>query len=630
MVHLRRLTAACALVAIVASTLAFSVAAQGGPRSARTEVSREQAARAASRADAAARLDRAARTAPRATSAGSCARTAPVPGQGASCRSDDGLYVVPQAGGRAITTHGPDLITPAVVPAVGRAAARAGGFGTAANFICSSQLRTRHVQLVYLLPADYATQHGDRYASQVDVLRAALYDASALVDRRAGELAPGTRRRIRVACGTDGLPSVLRVVLPRTAAAYRSAASGFGALHADLRQLGLIRRHAGYAVRALPELRRVVGYYDANFVDGVVGQGTMYTTAALVADTRNGITRTNPLVGTTRRNINNNGPEDSLAVQYGTSYAGQPDPPSHTGLLHELSHTMGAVQDEPPTSSGRGHCTDGLDVLCYDDRGPAGGDSRYVDTVCPDLVPPITADDEQYDCNGDTYFHPAPPASNPLARPRTWQLGLAGNETFSTDRTASPAPARVRRLTVRGSGTSLRLTWPAVTGDRRRTYDVIAASTDRAPVVASAGATRSFRPLLRPRTTYELAVRAVDGNGDVGAVARATFRTGRDTTAPSRPTGLGGVSVTRTTLRLRWQPATDNVAVRRYRLEQQVAPGRWRVLGRASTRLVAGHAMSPAITGLRPGRPYTFRVRAIDGAGNVSAPAASARVVTPR
>ena len=47
-------------------------------------------------------------------------------------------------------------------------------------------------------------------------------------------------------------------------------------------------------------------------------------------------------------------------------------------LIHEVLHTMGAVVSAAPNTSGTnggvgaGHCTDGLDVMCYDDGGSRG------------------------------------------------------------------------------------------------------------------------------------------------------------------------------------------------------------------------------------------------------------------
>jgi hypothetical protein len=61
--------------------------------------------------------------------------------------------------------------------------------------------------------------------------------------------------------------------------------------------------------------------------------------------------------------------------------------------MHELSHTMGAVQYDAPDSSGKQHCNDGLDVMCYSDGGPK---SNYDPGVCPNEM--------QFDCKKDSYF----------------------------------------------------------------------------------------------------------------------------------------------------------------------------------------------------------------------------------
>ncbi len=74
---------------------------------------------------------------------------------------------------------------------------------------------------------------------------------------------------------------------------------------------------------------------------------------------------------------------------------------------HELSHTLGAVGNTAPNSSyrtgGQAHCTDGIDLMCYDD---GGGTPR---AVCDDVFPPML------DCNKDDYFNPNPPSGSYLA-----------------------------------------------------------------------------------------------------------------------------------------------------------------------------------------------------------------------
>lgn len=71
---------------------------------------------------------------------------------------------------------------------------------------------------------------------------------------------------------------------------------------------------------------------------------------------------------------------------------------------HELMHALGAVSPNAPHASGRGHCWDGRDVMCYDD----GGATWRKAEICTDAS-------AQYrlDCRNDDYF-----AVNP--RPRSW------------------------------------------------------------------------------------------------------------------------------------------------------------------------------------------------------------------
>jgi hypothetical protein len=73
-------------------------------------------------------------------------------------------------------------------------------------------------------------------------------------------------------------------------------------------------------------------------------------------------------------------------------------------LLHEMSHTMGAVQASAPNSTSAGHCTDGRDVMCYDDGSPEG--AFYSDSVCnPGAIAGIS---RSFDCNNNDYFNPSP------------------------------------------------------------------------------------------------------------------------------------------------------------------------------------------------------------------------------
>src|SRR5690606_35744883 len=63
----------------------------------------------------------------------------------------------------------------------------------------------------------------------------------------------------------------------------------------------------------------------------------------------------------------------SLGGRTGVVYMGASPIPSTAGYgiastaLHEIMHMLGAVQPDAPNSTTAGHCTDTVDLLCYDD-----------------------------------------------------------------------------------------------------------------------------------------------------------------------------------------------------------------------------------------------------------------------
>ena len=83
----------------------------------------------------------------------------------------------------------------------------------------------------------------------------------------------------------------------------------------------------------------------------------------------------------------------------------------------------------------------------------------------------------------------------------------------------------------------------------------------------------------------------------------------QDTQAPSAPVGLVATAKTTTSVTLTWGAATDNVAVTRYDV----------FVNTETTPRVSLAGLSTVIQNLTPSTAYTFRVRAKDAAGNVSA-----------
>lgn len=117
-------------------------------------------------------------------------------------------------------------------------------------------------------------------------------------------------------------------------------------------------------------------------------------------------------------NQGRNGRGDLFGLVYGYGGADfEGDLPGNVGegerrttFLHELSHTLGAVQLNAPHSSGAAHCYDGADIMCYDDGGPYYQNGGSLLSLCSgDLFT------SSLDCNKDDYFNSSPAAGSYLA-----------------------------------------------------------------------------------------------------------------------------------------------------------------------------------------------------------------------
>lgn len=110
---------------------------------------------------------------------------------------------------------------------------------------------------------------------------------------------------------------------------------------------------------------------------------------------------------------------------------------------------------------------------------------------------------------------------------------------------------------------------------------------------------------------------ATDAAGNDGQSASVQVTVPADTTAPGAPPGLTAGTATTTTVPLSWSAATDDRGVVGYRVVRDgtVLPG-----------TVSG--LSWTDTGLSAGTTYTYTVRAVDAAGNVSADSDAVTVQT--
>ncbi len=188
----------------------------------------------------------------------------------------------------------------------------------------------------------------------------------------------------------------------------------------------------------------------------------------------------------------------------------------------------------------------------------------------------------------------------------------ADNESAKSNEVArtltdSEPPTAPTRLTGAMSGASVRLTWTAATDNVGVTgYTVYRGGT--AIGTSTTPAYTDTTPLRGRASSYT--VRARDAAGNLGPASSAVSVTvPADRTAPSSPGGLRatvGAAGSRQ-ITVAWNASTDNVGVANYYLFR----------GNAKYRLL-GNVTSFVDTGLTAGTRYTYKVYALDAAGNWS------------
>ncbi|HYR91037.1 MAG TPA: fibronectin type III domain-containing protein [Terriglobia bacterium] len=193
------------------------------------------------------------------------------------------------------------------------------------------------------------------------------------------------------------------------------------------------------------------------------------------------------------------------------------------------------------------------------------------------------------------------------------------SNTASAVTTDTVPPSVPSNLTATAASTTqINLTWIAAT-------DNIAVSGYRLERCQGAGCT-TFAQIAAPTTTtysdtgltpstaYSYRVRATDAAGNLSGYSNTASATTTDTVAPSAPSSLTTTVVSATRIDLSWAASTDNVGVTGYRVE--------RCQGANCTtfaQIATPIATTYSNTGLTAGTSYSYRVRAVDAAGNLSA-----------
>ena len=197
------------------------------------------------------------------------------------------------------------------------------------------------------------------------------------------------------------------------------------------------------------------------------------------------------------------------------------------------------------------------------------------------------------------------------------------------DTTPPSAPPTLSATTA--SATQIDLVWTAATDDVGVTgYRVErcqgSGCTTFTQIFTLSGTTFSNLGLTAS-TSYSYRVRAVDAAGNLGpysVIASATTPAVPDTTPPSVPAGLAAVAASPSQISVSWTAAADNVGVIGYQLERCSGSG-----CSAFAQIAAPTATSFNDSGLTASTSYSYRVRAVDAAGNLGGYSAVASATTP-
>ncbi|MBV8527687.1 MAG: Ig-like domain repeat protein [Candidatus Dormibacteraeota bacterium] len=282
--------------------------------------------------------------------------------QGPSCQAH-GHLVVRLNSGRAITVAPADTIR-----ALSATAAASASTAVAASTtgVCADPATHAHVELYY---AHFAGQ-ADNFGAHVSDLQ----NMFNLVDQNYidydSKSYGGPDMHLFVECAGDGNPAIHDIALSTT-----QGSTSFSTIVSDMQNQGHNSSLAHYWV-----------WTDGNPTSGYAGQSSVIGDDS--ASANNAINSSN-----------------AYSVNYGYSAAG-----GGAGIFaHENGHAMGAVQLSAPDSTGAWHCTDGTDVMCYNDGGPAAG--GYTSGDCPSAPNGTSI----LDCHRDNYFNPCPASGSYLS-----------------------------------------------------------------------------------------------------------------------------------------------------------------------------------------------------------------------
>jgi hypothetical protein len=244
---------------------------------------------------------------------------------------------------------------------------------------------------VYKVVYAYASDQPDRFDTWKNQLQANVSLIGQFMSQQAGAT-KSPRFDMGTSCGPRYV-DIQTVALPKPRSYYND-------------QFSLITAAVGAAIGSTPIKRNVVILADGLTTNtgGFYGLGEHYVgSAAEVAGPSN---------------IHNSGGlYAALFPPLGYSPPTSPGQQFYPGfwpegMLHEITHTLGAVNSGAPHATSNGHCTDGADVMCYADGGTSA--VPYSTSSCPAIAGSAGLT-QTYDCGRDDYFSTSPAPGSYLA-----------------------------------------------------------------------------------------------------------------------------------------------------------------------------------------------------------------------
>lgn len=343
-------------------------------------------------------------------------------------------------------THGPDP-APAGVDVTRESNDIIASSGTAIDSVAvpciGDGTSGTRVQAVYAVASDRA----DRYATVAPQIVTWAGQMENAVEKSAQQT--GGTRYLRFVTTSGCALSVAKVVLSPT------GDDSFGNTIAELRAAGFDRADRKYVIWA----------------DAVVYCGIGQAAGSDVADASNSA---------------NSGPN------YGRVDTGCWNRTDHSSALHELLHTLGAVQPSAPHATALFHCTDESDAMCYSDA--AGVTTTQ---TCP------VENEWLLDCGNDDYFSTSPAAGSYLATHwNTASSAFLSSSLTATDPVPPPAPAPTTTTVSDSFSGSITSKKPVAT------FSLTVGG-------GSAASTLAFTASGRTKTTPTLKLRVLSSTGTV-------------------------------------------------------------------------------------------------------------------